>query len=142
MPWAVLLQSEYRRVKKATLDVASTNPIILVAVVGLAVGIVAIAVRLGDVLAIFSILPGGLSSASALLLLTGLVVGISFALLLPEERHFDEQFRLVAVGKAEVLIGLRVLPFVLMVSVIAIPVLAMMWRLYALAGLPQVGLGQ
>ena len=135
MLWAVLLQSEYRRVKKATLDVASTNPIILVAIVGVAVGIVAIAVRLADVLALLSVLPGGPSNASVFLLLIGLVVGISFALLLPEERYFDEQFRLVQVSKADILIGLRMLPFVLMVGVTAIPILAMTWRLYALAGL-------
>ena len=139
MPWAVLLQSEYRRVKKATLDIASTNPIILVAIVGVAVGIVAIAVRLADALVILSVLPGGSSSASAFLLLIGLVLGFSFALLLPEERFFDEQFRLVPVRKADMLIGLRVLPFVLMIGVTAIPMLAMMWRLYALAGLPASG---
>ena len=139
MLWAVLLQSEYRRVKKATLDVASTNPIILVAIVGVAVGIVAIAVGLADVLAILSFLPGGPSKASVFLLLIGLVVGISFALVLPEERYFDEQFRLVPVRKADILIGLRVLPLVLMAGVIAIPIMAMTWRLYALAGIPASG---
>ena len=107
MPWAILLQSEYRRVKKATLDVASTNPIILVAIVGVSVGSVVIAVRLADVFAILSVLPGGASSVTVFLLLIGLIVGISFALLLPKEQYFDEQFQLVPVRKAEIVVGLR-----------------------------------
>ena len=139
MPWAILLQSEYRRVKKATLDVASTNPIILVAIVGVAVGSVVIAIRLADVFAILSVLPGGASSVTVFLLLIGLIVGISFALLLPKERYFDEQFRLVPVRKAEMVVGLRVMPFVLVVGVTAVPLLAMAWRLYALVGVPAHG---
>ena len=139
MPWAILLQSEYRRVKKATLDVASTNPIILVAIVGVSVGSVVIAVRLADVFAILSVLPGGASSVTVFLLLIGLIVGISFALLLPKEQYFDEQFQLVPVRKAEIVVGLRIMPFVLMVGVTAVPLLAMTWRLYALVGVSAHG---
>ena len=139
MPWAVLLQSEYRRIKKATLDLARTNPIILVAIFAVAAGTLAVAVRLADVLSILSALPGGPSSASVFLLFIGLIVGASFSLLLPEERHFDEQFRLVPVQRTGILIGLRVLPFVLIVGITAVPILAMMWRLYTLVGLSAHG---
>ena len=69
----------------------------------------------------------------------GLVFGYGFALLLPKERYFDEQFRLVPVRRAEILIGLRVLPFVLIICVTAVPLLAMVWRLYALVGVPAHG---
>ena len=136
MPWAVLLQSEYRRVKKAILDIAHTNPIILAAIVAVAAGSVAFAVRLADLLAILSVIPGGASSVTVFFLLTGFVVGLAFALLLPKERYFDEQFRLVPVHKIEIFIGLRVLPFVLIIGVTTVPLFAMMWRLYALAGVP------
>ena len=139
MPCAVLLQSEYRRVKKAVFELARTNPIILVAIVAVAAGSVALAVRLADVFAILSVIPGGPSGVTVFFLLTGPVVGLAFALLLPKERYFDEQFRLVPVRKAEILIGLRVLPFVLIVGVVAVPILAMMWRIYALAGVPAHG---
>ena len=139
MLWAVLLQSEYRRVKKAALDLARTNPIILVAIVAVAVGSLALAVRTGDSFAVFSLIPGGFSGLTVSLLLVGLVVGFGFALLLPKEGYFDEQFRLVPVRKADILIGLRGLPFVLIVSVIAIPLFAMTWRMYALVGVPAHG---
>ena len=139
MLWAVLLQSEYRRVKKAALDLARTNPIILVAIVAVAVGSLALAVRTGDSFAVFSLIPGGFSGLTVSLLLVGLVVGFGFALLLPKEGYFDEQFRLVPVRRAEILIGLRVLPFVLIICVTAVPLLAMVWRLYALMGVPAHG---
>ncbi len=140
MLWAVLLQSEYRRVKKAVLELARTNPIILVAIVALAVSGVAFALRAADSFALFSFLPGGLSGVIVFLLLMELVLGFSFSLLLPKERYFDEQFRLVPVRKVEILIGLRGLPFVLIVSVFAIPMIAMTWRMYALVGVPAYGI--
>lgn len=139
MPWAVLLQSEYRRVKKAILDIARTNPIILVAIVAVAAGSVAFAIRLADFFSILTVIPGGASGITIFFLLTGFVVGLAFALLLPKERYFDEQFRLVPVHKVEILTGLRVLPFVLIIGVTAVPLLAMIWRLYALAGVPAHG---
>ena len=136
MPWAVLLQSEYRRVKKAILDIARTNPNILVPIVAVAAGSVAFAVRLADFFAILTVIPGGASGVTVFFLVTGFVVGLAFALLLPKERYFDEQFRLVPIHKVEILTGLRVLPFVLIIGLTAVPLLAMMWRLYALAGVP------
>ena len=139
MLWAILLQSEYRRVKKAALDLARTNPIILVAIVAVAVGGLALALRAADSFAIFTFLPGGLSGVTVFLLLIGLVIGLNFSLVLPKEAFFDEQFRLVPVRKADILIGLRGLPFVLIVGVFAVPLLAMTWRMYALVGVPAHG---
>ena len=139
MLWAILLQSEYRRVKKAALDLARTNPIILVAIVAVAVGGLALALRAADSFAIFAFLPGGLSGITVFLLLIGLVIGLNFSLVLPKEAFFDEQFRLVPVRKADILIGLRGLPFVLIVGVFAVPLLAMTWRIYALVGVPAHG---
>lgn len=139
MLWAVLLQSEYRRIKKAVLEIAGTNPIILVAIVAVAVGGLALALRAADSFVIFTILPGGLSGVIVFLLLIGLIFGLTFSLVLPKEAFFDEQFRLVPVRKADLLIGLRGLPFVLLVGVIGVPIFAMTWRMYALLGVPAHG---
>ena len=139
MLWAVLLQSEYRRVKKAVLDLARTNPIILVAIVAVAAGLVALAVRSADLFAVFSIVPGGLSGFSIILLLIGSVMGYTFSLTLPKAEYFDEQFRLTTVRPIEMLIGLRGLPLLLVVAVATVPTAAMMWRVYALVTVPAHG---
>ncbi len=139
MLWAVLLQSEYRRVKRAVLDLARTNPIILVAIVAVAAGFVALAVRSADFFALLSIVPGGLSGFSILLLLVGSVTGYTFSLTLPKEKYFDEQFRLTTVRPIEMLAGLRGLPLLLVVGVTAVPFVAMMWRVYALVTVPAPG---
>lgn len=136
MLWAVLLQSEYRRVKKAALELARTNPIILVAIVALAAGVTALGVRSADFFAAFSLVPGGLSGLTVVFLLFGSVMGFTLALTLPMEGHFDEQFRLTKVSPMEISIGLRGIPLLLVAAASAVPPVAMMWRLYALVGVP------
>ena len=136
MLWAVLLQSEYRRVKKAALELARTNPIILVAIVALAAGSVAIAVRFGEFFAILSLIPGGISGVTILLLLIGLTTGATLSVIGPKAALFDEQFRLVPVRHVTMFVGLRGLPIILLATIFTVPMLAMTWRLYSLVGVP------
>jgi hypothetical protein len=139
MRWAVLLQSEYRRVKKAALELARTNPIILLAIVAVPGGMLSFAFRAAEFFAVFAFIPGGLAGLHVLLLSFGLVTGVSFALTAPRERSFDEQFRLTAARPLEVLLGLRVLPLLIVVGVLAAPFVVMVWRVYALVNVPAPG---
>lgn len=139
MSWMLLLQSEYRRVKKAVLTLGSTHPLVLAAAVALAVSAVVLAVQVGEALFVISFIPGGLSGFTIFILLAGAVLGFAASLVLPREAYFDEQFRSIPVRRIEMFIGLRALPLVFIMSLIAIPTLAMLWRLYALVGVPVPG---
>ena len=139
MLWAVLLQSECRRVKKAATELGRTNPIVLAAIAALAAGITALSVRSADFFAAFSLVPGGLSGLTVVLLLFGSVMGFVFALTLPKEEYFDEQFRLTKVSPMDISIGLRGIPLLLAAGASGVPAAAMMWRLYALVGVPAHG---
>ena len=139
MLWAVLLRSEYRRVKKAVLELARTNPVVLAALVAAAAGVTALGVRSADFFAAFSLVPGGLSGLTVVLLLFGSMMGFTLALTLPREEYFDEQFRLTKVSPMDISIGLRGIPLLLAAGASGVPAAAMMWRLYALVGVSAHG---
>lgn len=134
MSWILLLQSEYRRIKKGFYALATTQPMILLAVVALAIGAIALAVRAGETLFIISFIPGGLSGITVFVLLVGLISGFAITLILPKATYFDEQFRSVPIRDIETYVGLRALPLVIMAVVIAIPPMLMLWRIYTLVG--------
>ena len=139
MSWMLLLQSEYRRIKKAVLTLGTTHPMVLGAVAALAVIAVALAARAGETIFVISFIPGGLSGFTIFILLIGLVSGLSMVLILPREDYFDEQFRSTPVRKIELFMGLRAVPLIFVMGVIAIPTLVMLWRLYVALGVPAAG---
>ena len=140
MPWMALLQSEYRRIRKGVLELGRTHPIIIPAVVAVAVGVLALAARTGEVLALVAFVPGGLSAVVFFLLSVGALIGFSLSLTAPNISYFDEQFRLVPVRTVEIFVGIRAVPFILVTTLMAIVMSTMVWRLYAVVGVPASGI--
>ena len=136
MSWMLLLQSEFRRVRKAVVSLGSTHPIVLAAIPAVAVCAVVLAVRAGEAFFIIAFIPGGLSGFTIFLLIVGAVCGYAVSLMLPRETYFDEQFRSIPIRKIDLLMGLRALPLVLMTGLATILVMAMLWRIYAIVGVP------
>lgn len=143
MPWLQLFRAEATGLRRGLAGAVRANPLLMLLVPGVALGVLYLAARAGTQLGTLASVPGGTAVVGSLVLLVlglGIAIGAVLTALAPTFDGLDEQVRSLPISGRAGFIGVTGLPLLVAWLALAAPLVAFGWSLYGAFGVNDAAL--